>query len=65
MSTLALNATRLCKRYGTLRAVDEVSFSVRHGEIVGLLGPNGAGKTTTINMVLGILQPSSGSVEIE
>jgi ABC-2 type transport system ATP-binding protein len=65
MPTLALKASRLCKRYGSLRAVDEISFSVHHGEIVGLLGPNGAGKTTTINMVLGILQPSSGSVEIE
>ena len=65
MPTLALNASRLSKRYGSLRAVEEISFSVHHGEIVGLLGPNGAGKTTTINMVLGILQPSSGSVEIE
>jgi ABC-2 type transport system ATP-binding protein len=65
MATLALKASRLSKRYGSLRAVDEISFSVHHGEIVGLLGPNGAGKTTTINMVLGILQPSSGSVEIE
>jgi ABC-2 type transport system ATP-binding protein len=65
MPSLALNASRLCKRYGSLRAVDDVSFSVHSGEIVGLLGPNGAGKTTTINMVLGILQPSSGSVQIE
>jgi ABC-2 type transport system ATP-binding protein len=65
MPTLALRASGLCKRYGELRAVDGVSFEVRHGEIVGLLGPNGAGKTTTINMVLGILQPSAGSVEIE
>ena len=65
MSTLALKATHLCKRYGTLCAVEDVSFQVEHGEIVGLLGPNGAGKTTTINMVLGVLQPSSGSVEIE
>lgn len=60
-----LRVQRLCKRYGSTEAVDEVSFSVRPGEIVGLLGPNGAGKTTTINMVLGILQPSSGSIEIE
>ena len=65
MPTPALKATRLCKRYGSLHAVDDVSFQVQHGEIVGLLGPNGAGKTTTINMVLGVLQPSSGSVEIE
>ena len=63
--TLALKASGLRKSYGSLRAVDDVSFQVRHGEIVGLLGPNGAGKTTTINMVLGILQPSAGSIEIE
>jgi ABC-2 type transport system ATP-binding protein len=60
-----LRVQRLCKRYGTTTAVEDVSFSVRTGEIVGLLGPNGAGKTTTINMVLGILQPSSGSIDIE
>ena len=65
MPTLALKASGLCKRYGDIRAVDDVSFQVQHGEIVGLLGPNGAGKTTTINMVLGILQPSAGSIEIE
>ncbi|MGA8705720.1 MAG: ABC transporter ATP-binding protein [Steroidobacteraceae bacterium] len=65
MSTLALKASGLCKRYGAVCAVDEVSFQVQHGEIVGLLGPNGAGKTTTINMVLGILQPSAGRIEIE
>jgi ABC-2 type transport system ATP-binding protein len=65
MATVALKASGLCKRYGEIRAVDEVSFQVAHGEIVGLLGPNGAGKTTTINMVLGILQPSAGRIEIE
>jgi ABC-2 type transport system ATP-binding protein len=65
MPTLALKAFRLRKRYGSLDAVDDVSFELRHGEILGLLGPNGAGKTTTINMVLGVLQPSSGTVEIE
>jgi ABC-2 type transport system ATP-binding protein len=60
-----LRVRRLCKRYGSTVAVDDVSFKVRAAEIVGLLGPNGAGKTTTINMVLGILQPSSGNIEIE
>ena len=46
-------------------AVDGLSFDVGRQEIVGLLGPNGAGKTTTINMVLGVLEPSAGSIHIE
>jgi ABC-2 type transport system ATP-binding protein len=61
----ALRVEKLCKRYGDVIAVDGLSFSVRHGEILGLLGPNGAGKTTTISMVLGVLEPSSGVIEIE
>jgi ABC-2 type transport system ATP-binding protein len=61
----ALAVDRLCKTYGATVAVDDVSFAVGRGEIVGLLGPNGAGKTTTINMVLGVLEPTSGAVEIE
>jgi ABC-2 type transport system ATP-binding protein len=55
----------LRKQYGATVAVDEVSFSVARNEIVGLLGPNGAGKTTTINMVLGVLTPTSGTIQIE
>jgi ABC-2 type transport system ATP-binding protein len=46
-------------------AVDAVSFTVRRNEIVGLLGPNGAGKTTTINMILSVLEPTSGTIHIE
>src|SRR5215510_4426996 len=46
-------------------AVDGISFDVARNEIVGLLGPNGAGKTTTINMILGVLEPTSGSIRIE
>src|SRR5690606_7920423 len=46
-------------------AVADLSFDVRRNEILGLLGPNGAGKTTTISMILGVLEPSAGSVEIE
>jgi ABC-2 type transport system ATP-binding protein len=46
-------------------AVDAISFSVQLGEIVGLVGPNGAGKTTTINIILGVLQPTSGTVLID
>ncbi len=56
--------TGLAKNYGTLKAVDSISFSVGKGEIVGLLGPNGAGKTTTINMILGILDPAGGTIEV-
>lgn len=60
-----LSVSALCKQYAAVRAVDGVSFEVHRGEIVGLLGPNGAGKTTTISMILGVLEPTSGSVQIE
>lgn len=60
-----LSVENLCKRYGEKIAVDRISFAVRRNEIVGLLGPNGAGKTTTINMVLGVLTPTSGAIHIE
>jgi ABC-2 type transport system ATP-binding protein len=59
-----LSIKDLTKRYGTTVAVDGVSFDVARGEIVGLLGPNGAGKTTTINMVLGVLSPTAGTVRV-
>ena len=59
-----LKITDLTKEYQTLKAVDRISFSVEPGEIIGLLGPNGAGKTTTINMILGILEPTGGTIEI-
>ena len=59
-----LKISGLRKDYGALRAVDDISFEIRPGEIVGLLGPNGAGKTTTINMILGILEPTAGVIEI-
>jgi ABC-2 type transport system ATP-binding protein len=54
----------LTKRFGDYTAVDDVSFSVSEGEIVGLLGPNGAGKTTTIHMILGMVTPSAGEIRI-
>jgi ABC-2 type transport system ATP-binding protein len=60
-----LAVENLCKRYGETLAVDGISFTVAQNEIVGLLGPNGAGKTTTINMILGVLQPTAGSIRIE
>jgi ABC-2 type transport system ATP-binding protein len=61
---IILKINGLTKEYGAVKAVDDISFGVNPGEIIGLLGPNGAGKTTTINMVLGILEPNHGSVEI-
>lgn len=60
-----LEVKNLRKEYSKLAAVDGVSFTVEKGEIVGLLGPNGAGKTTTINMILGVLEPSGGSISID
>ncbi|WP_426757313.1 ABC transporter ATP-binding protein [Myxococcus sp. Y35] len=60
-----LSVANLRKAYGDKAAVDGVSFEVKRGEIVGLLGPNGAGKTTTINMVLGVLEPTAGTIHIE
>jgi ABC-2 type transport system ATP-binding protein len=60
-----LSVSGLRKQYGSILAVDGISFRVAPNEIVGLLGPNGAGKTTTINMILGVLEPDAGSVRIE
>ena len=63
-SQAVLELDNLVKTYGDVEAVRGVSFSVAPGEIVGLLGPNGAGKTTTIQMVLGLLEPTSGTLRI-
>lgn len=60
----AIEIERLTKRFGTYAAVDDISFSVREGEIFGFLGPNGAGKTTTIRLITGVLTPDAGSVRI-
>jgi len=54
----------LVKDFGKFRAVDDVSFEVRRGEILGLLGPNGAGKTTVIHMLLGLTTPTAGRIRI-
>ncbi|MEA4908207.1 MAG: ATP-binding cassette domain-containing protein [Chloroflexi bacterium] len=62
MPTIAVQ--KIDKSFGTMRAVDDVSFSVEPGEIFGLLGPNGAGKTTTIRIILDIFKPDRGSVSI-
>jgi ABC-2 type transport system ATP-binding protein len=60
-----LSVSELSKAYGSTVAVDKISFAVGRNEIVGLLGPNGAGKTTTIDMILGVLEPTSGSIQID
>lgn len=64
-----INVSNLEKRYGSgeseVTAVDDVSFSIEKGTVIGLLGPNGAGKTTTIKMILNLVKPSSGEVEIK
>ncbi len=59
-----LEAKNLTKVYDGLRAVEGVSFSIGAGEILGLLGPNGAGKTTTIDMILGLLEATSGVIHV-
>ena len=56
--------TDLTKQYGNFTAVDHIRLHIQKGEIFGLLGPNGAGKSTTILMMLGLTEPTSGSVEI-
>ena len=61
---MIVKTEKLTKRYGDRAVVDEVSLSVRRGEVYGFLGPNGAGKTTTIRMLLGLVKPTSGSAEV-
>ena len=60
-----ITATGLVKSFGEIRAVDGVSLSIDRGTTYGLLGPNGAGKSTTISMLVGVLSPDGGSVELE
>ena len=59
-----LEIKNLRKEYKNIIAVDDVSFTVHEGEIVGLLGPNGAGKTTMIDMILGVVEPTGGNIRI-
>jgi|WetSurMetagenome_2_1015567.scaffolds.fasta_scaffold268286_1 ABC-2 type transport system ATP-binding protein len=61
---LPIVATGLSKRFGDVQAVDNLSLSIRKGEIYGFLGLNGAGKTTTIRMLLGMIRPSAGSISL-
>jgi ABC-2 type transport system ATP-binding protein len=64
VATGAIAAAGLTKRYGDLTAVDHLDLEVHSGEVFGLLGPNGAGKTTTILMVLGLTEPTEGTVRV-
>jgi ABC-2 type transport system ATP-binding protein len=64
MEQLAVHVEGLTVNYGSFTAVDNLSFTVRTGEIYGLLGPNGAGKTTTLKVLVGVLEPKTGNVEI-
>ncbi|MCW5771174.1 MAG: ABC transporter ATP-binding protein [Rhodospirillaceae bacterium] len=64
MSGPAIEVERLVKRYGTVTAVEDLSFSVPRGSVTGLLGGNGAGKTTTLSILLGLLLPTSGAARV-
>lgn len=64
MTTHAIHVQNLTYRYGSLTAVDGISFSVAEGEILGFLGPNGAGKTTTLGMLTGQRRPHAGQAHL-
>ena len=64
LKTPLIQSQNLVKRFGEKIAVDHITFQVAAGEVFGFLGPNGAGKTTTIKIIAGLLQPTSGSVEV-
>ena len=61
---MSITVKNLTKIYGEQRAVNDISFTIRQGEIVGFLGPNGAGKSTTMKMITGYLQPTAGDIEV-
>ena len=61
---LEITVDALTKDFGSIRAVDNVSFEVRPGRVVGFIGPNGSGKTTTLRMLLGLVTPTSGEARI-
>jgi ABC-2 type transport system ATP-binding protein len=64
LMTKLLTAKNLTKHFGKFTAVNNISFDIKEGEILGFLGPNGAGKTTTIQMLLGLITPTKGTVKI-
>ena len=59
-----IQVKNVTKKYGNVTAVDNISFTVKDGEVVGFLGPNGAGKSTTMNMITGFIEPTKGSIEV-
>ena len=63
-TSAAIEVAHLAKRYKTTRAVDDISFRIARGSITGLLGGNGAGKTTTIAMIMGLVLPTSGRIQV-
>src|SRR3954452_24226407 len=64
MTGAAVEAEGLAKRFGSVQAVNGLSFSVEQGQVVGLLGPNGSGKTTTVRMLVGLIRPSRGKARL-
>ena len=57
-----IEVKNVTKKYGSTIAVDNISFDVKDGEVVGFLGPNGAGKSTTMNMITGFIEPTAGQI---
>ncbi|MCK4640364.1 MAG: ATP-binding cassette domain-containing protein, partial [Candidatus Marinimicrobia bacterium] len=62
---MLIEVRNLVKHYGDVKAVQDISFSVKNGEILGFLGPNGAGKTTTLKVITGYLSPTSGNIFVD
>ena len=60
-----IEVKNVTKKYGKVVAVDNISFTIKDGEIIGLLGPNGAGKSTTMNMITGFIEPTEGTIVID
>ena len=59
-----IEVKNVTKKYGSITAVNDISFDVKDGEVVGFLGPNGAGKSTTMNMLTGYIEPTQGQIII-
>ena len=60
-----IQVENITKKYGSFTAVNNISFEIEEGEIVGFLGPNGAGKSTTMNMITGFIEPTSGKIIVD